>query len=195
MTKGPACPTGGAGIGWGMDLSRFDNGGFERGAPAWKEALWRLCQGLFFQPLWHVPSCWRAFLLRAFGARIGLRPVIRAGVNISFPWRLELGDDVWIGEDVMILTLAPVRIASNVCLSQRCFLCTGSHDHRQETFDLVVRPIEIGAGCWVAASAFIGPGVVLPAGTMVGAGAVMVKSPSQAGVWVGNPARPAGAQS
>lgn len=172
-----------------MDLARFDNRGFDRGAPCWKEALWRLCQGLFFQPLWHMPSALRVWLLRLFGAKIGIGVVIRAGVNISFPWRLELGDHVWLGEEVMILSLAPVKIGSNVCISQRAFLCTGSHDHRKDTFDLVVKPIVVGNGCWVASSAFLGPGVELPAGTVVGAGTVVLKSPDAACLLVGNPPR------
>jgi len=172
-----------------VDLSRYDNRAFDRGAPLWKEALWRLCQGLFFQPLWHIPSAVRAALLRAFGARIGTGAVVRAGVNVSFPWRLELGDHVWLGEEVMILSLGPVRIGSNTCISQRAFLCTGSHDHRAPAFDLAVRPLEIGERCWVGAAAFVGPGVTLPAGTVLGAGAVLVRSPEAPGVYAGNPAR------
>lgn len=172
-----------------MDLSRYDNRAFDRGAPWWKEALWRLCQGLFFQPLWHVPSAIRVGLLRAFGARIGRGCVIRAGVNISFPWRLELGDHVWLGEEVMILSLGRVVVGSHVCISQRAFLCTGSHNYRSPTFDLVVRPVEVGDRCWVGAGVFVGPGVSLPPGTVLGAGAVVVRSPEGPGVYVGNPAR------
>lgn len=127
--------------------------------------------------------------MRWFGARIGRGVVVRAGVNVSFPWRLEVGDHVWLGEEVMILSLGRVRIGSHVCISQRAFLCTGSHDHRAEAFDLVVKPVEVGERCWVGAGAFVGPGVVLPAGTVVGAGAVVVRSPEGRGVWVGNPAR------
>ncbi|MDX6766288.1 MAG: WcaF family extracellular polysaccharide biosynthesis acetyltransferase [Candidatus Methylacidiphilales bacterium] len=175
-----------------MDLSRYQAADFDRGAPVWKEALWRLCQGFFFQALWPVPSSWRVGLLRWFGARIGARAVIRAGVNISFPWRLEMGDDVWIGEEVMILSLAPVRLGSNVCLSQRSFLCTGWHDRHRETFDLVVKPITIHSGCWVAAAAFVGPGVDMPSGTVLAAGAVLVKSPEKPGMYAGNPARAIG---
>ena len=87
-------------------------------------------------------------------------------------WRLEIGDHVWIGDEVLILSLDKVRIGSNVCISQRAFLCTGSHDFRKETFDLVTEPITIGDGCWIAACAFIGPGAEVPAGTMVKAGQV-----------------------
>jgi len=170
------------------DLSRFQNDDFERGAPLWKEALWRLCQGLFFQPLWHMPSGFRAFVLRSFGAKIGKRPIIRAGVNISFPWRLQMGDDVWLGEEVMILSLAPVNIGSSVCISQRAFLCTGSHQKDRETFDLLTAPITVRSGCWIASMAFIGPGVTLGENATVGAAAVVLKDVAPGATVTGNPA-------
>ena len=79
---------------------------------------------------------------------------------------------MWIGDEVLILSLAPVKIGSNVCISQRAFLCTGSHDFRSEGFDLITKPIEIGDGCWLAACAFVGPGATVSAGTMVKASEV-----------------------
>lgn len=176
-----------------MDLSRFENSDFDRGAPVWKEMLWRLVQGFFFQPLWHVPSGIRVFWLRLFGARVGKRAVVRAGVNISFPWRLEMGDDVWLGEEVMILSLGRVKIGSNCCISQRAFLCTGSHDHRKTSFDLIVREIEIGSGCWIGAQAWVGPGVTLGAGSVVAAAAVVIRDVDAGRLVAGNPARDIGA--
>lgn len=177
---------------WGMDLGRFDNSGFDRGASKWKEGLWRICQGLFFQPLVFVPSAVRVFWLRRFGARIGKRAVVRAGVNISFPWRLEAGDDVWIGEEVMILSLGQVRIGSSVCLSQRCFLCTGSHDPGTAGFDLVVRGILIEDQVWVGAQAWVGPGVRLGAGSVMAAGAVVIRDVLPGRLMAGNPAEDKG---
>jgi putative colanic acid biosynthesis acetyltransferase WcaF len=150
-----------------LDLSKFNNASFERGAPAWKEALWWLCRSLFFAPWFPVPSAIKVAVLRCFGTKVGVGVVIRSRVNITFPWKLEIGDQVWIGDEVLILSLAPVKIGSNVCISQRAFLCTGSHDFRSEGFDLITKPIEVGDGCWVAACAFIGPGAEVPAGTMV----------------------------
>src|SRR5437667_11816522 len=89
------------------------------------------------------------------GTKIGRGVVIRANVNISFPWRLTVGDHVWIGEDAGILSLAQVTLESNVCISQRAYLCTGSHDYRRDDFRLVTRPITIRDGSWIAAMAVI----------------------------------------
>src|SRR5260370_22306977 len=140
-----------------MDLRIYDNSDFDRGAPRWKEAVWILVRFLFFQNAFPWPSSLRCALLRAFGAKIGRGVVIRANVNISFPWRLTISDHVWIGEDVGILTLAPVTIESNVCISQRTYLCTGSHDFRRGDFRLNVAAISVRTGSRVASAAFITP--------------------------------------
>ena len=171
-----------------MRLDRFDNTAFDRGAGSLKEAFWVLCKALFFQCPLPWPSTLRVFLLRAFGSKIGKDVVIRSGVNISFPWRFEAGDYVWIGEDVFILSLARVSLGSNVCLSQRAFLCTGSHDFRSEAFDLVTGPIRIEDGVWVAAQAFVGPDVVVGRDAIVSAGSVVLKTVQSACLVRGNPA-------
>lgn len=171
------------------DLSAFSAADFDRGAPRWKEAAWLAAKWFFFQTSVPWPSALRVALLRIFGASVGRGVVIRANVNVSFPWRLTVGDHVWLGEEVMILSLAPVKIGANVCVSQRAFLCTGSHDHQKKTFDLVVRSIALGAGCWVAAQSFIGPGVEVGAGSVVSAGSVVMSSIPAHVLVRGNPAQ------
>jgi putative colanic acid biosynthesis acetyltransferase WcaF len=171
-----------------VNLATYDNSDFDRGAPRWKEALWVATRCLFFQNPLPWPSSWRAALLRAFGAKIGVGAVIRANVNISHPWRLTLGDHVWIGEDVGILSLAQVTIGSNVCISQRAYLCTGSHDFRREDFKLKVAPIMVGDGSWIAAMTFIAPGVEIGSGAVVAAGSVVFKKVAPASFVRGNPA-------
>ena len=172
-----------------MDLSIYDNSDFDRGASVWKEGVWYLVRWIFFQTSFPWPSGLRVALLRLFGAKIGQGVVVRANVNISFPWRLRIGDHVWIGEDVGILSLAPVTIESNVCISQRAYLCTGSHDFRREDFKLNVEPITVRAGSWVAAAAFVGPGVEVGAGAVVAAGSVVFENVSPNTLVQGNPAR------
>ncbi len=171
-----------------MRLRDYTTGAFDRGAPAWKEGLWLVVKALFFLNAWPWPSALRVALLRAFGARIGERAVIRARVNVTFPWRLTLGDDVWLGEEALLLTLAPIAIESDVCISQRAFLCTGSHDFRAPGFDLVTKPITVRAGSWIAAQAFLAPGVEVGAGSMVGAGSVVLESVASRVIVAGNPA-------
>ena len=171
-----------------MDLSRYDNSDFDRGVPWWKEALWVLVRDQFFQTGLPWPSHLRVALLRAFGARVGENVVVRGNVNVSFPWRLTVGDHVWIGEDAGILSLADVTIEDHVCISQRAYLCTGSHDYRREDFRLITRPITVRAGSWIAAAAFIAPGVEIGAGAVVAAGSIVTKNVPPHTLVRGNPA-------
>ena len=172
-----------------MNLRSFTPAHFDRGVPRWKEALWVATRCLFFQTPVPFPSLWKCLLLRLFGGKIGSNVVIRASVLISFPWRLVIGDDVWIGDGVWILSLAPVFIESNVCISQKSFLCTGSHDYRRESFDLITRPIHIKEGSWIAASSFVAPGVEIGPNSVVAAGSVVTKSVGCGELVGGNPAQ------
>jgi putative colanic acid biosynthesis acetyltransferase WcaF len=171
-----------------INLRKFSNAGFDRGVPKWREALWILVRCIFFETPIPFPSGFKAVLLRCFGAKIGQGVVVRSQVKISFPWRLEVGNDVWIGDGVWILSLAKVTLQGNVCLSQRCYLCTGSHDYRRETFDLITKPIEIREGSWIAAGAFVGPGVTVGPGAVVAAGAVVTGQVPPHCLVRGNPA-------
>ena len=171
-----------------MRLDLYDNSDFNRGAGRIKESLWILCKCLFFLNPFPWPSSLRVFLLRLFGARLGRHVVVRSGVNVSFPWRFSAGNHVWLGEDVFILSLASVTIGSHVCISQRAFLCTGSHAWKTEAFDLETLPITVEDRVWIAAQAFIGPGTCIGQGSVVGAGTVLMKAIPPDSMAVGNPA-------
>lgn len=148
-------------------LDQFDNRGFDRGASRVKEGLWWLVRAMFFQSRLPWPSGFKTAILRCFGASVGTGVVIRPRVTITFPWRLVVGDHVWIGEDVWLMNLAPIELGSHVCISQRAFLCTGSHDFRQRTFDLRIAPIIVKDHVWVGACCFIGPRVTISKGARV----------------------------
>ena len=171
-----------------QDLSQFDPTAFDRGASRFKEALWVLLRCIFFTPAFPWPSCLRAALLRGFGAKVGQGVVLRSRVTIWFPWRLTLGDYVWLGEEVFILNLASVAIESNVCVSQRAFLCTGSHDYTSSAFDLITKPIGVERGAWIGANAFVSPDVTVGTHAVLTAGSVATKDLQPYGIYQGNPA-------
>jgi len=171
-----------------MRLDLYDNSDFDRGASRIKEALWILCKCLFFLNPLPWPSFLRVQLLRLFGAQVGRGVVIRSGANISFPWRLTVGNHVWIGEEVYILSLAKVTLGSHICVSQRAFLCTGSHDWRSEAFDLQTRSIVVEDRVWISAQAFIGPGTRIGSDSVISAGTVLMKTIPNNSFARGNPA-------
>jgi len=171
-----------------IDLSGYTTGDFRRGASPLKEAAWWAVRALFFLTPLPWPSALRVALLRLFGATVGAGVVIRSQVNITFPWRFSAGNHVWIGEEAFILTLAPVSIESNCCISQRAFLCTGSHDFSSPAFTLRTAPVTIREGSWVAAAAFIAPGVQVGPASMVAAGSVVLADVPPHVIVRGNPA-------
>lgn len=171
-------------------LDKFDPAkGLDRGRSKSAEAVWYLLKCAFLLSPLPWPSSLRVALLRAFGAKIGRGAVIKPRVNVHFPWKLEIGDHAWIGEEVFILNFEPVRIGPHACISQRAFLCTGNHDFRDEAFSYRNAPITIGEGAWIGATAFIGPGVCVGGETVVAAGAVVTKDLAPGMIFSGNPAR------
>lgn len=173
-----------------IDLSRYDRRSFDRGAGRLREACWLLVRSLFFLPSWMPGSRLRCWWLRRFGASVGRGVVIKPGVRITMPWRLRIGDHVWIGEEAFLHSLAPITIGANACVSQRAFLCTGSHDYSSAAFDLLTSPILLADGVWIGAAAWVGPGVTAGSHAVLTAGSVATRDMAAYTIYRGNPAGP-----
>jgi len=153
-----------------------------------RRVLWAFAKPLFrFSP--RTFFGWRNFLLKLLGARIGKQVHIYNSATIYFPWNLEIGDWSAIGEHAYIYNLGTIRIGARVTISQRAHLCAGTHDHTDPTLPLLKPPIDIGDQVWICADAFVGPGVTIGEGALVGARAVVVKDVDPWQIVVGNPAR------
>jgi putative colanic acid biosynthesis acetyltransferase WcaF len=126
--------------------------------------------------------------LRLFGAKVGIRVVIKPKVNIKYPWKLVIGDNCWIGEDVWIDNLTTVNIESNVCISQGAMLLTGNHDYKKSSFDLVTGEIILEDGVWIGAKSIVGPGVKCRSHSVLTAGSFTSKDLDAYGIYQGNPA-------
>lgn len=154
-----------------------------------QRTLWALCKPLFrFSP--RILFGWRNFLLRLFGARIGRHVHIYNSAQIYFPWNLEVGDWSAIGEQAYIYNLGSIHIGSQVTISQRAHLCAGTHDYTDPSLPLQKPPIVIEDQAWICADAFVGPGVTVGEGALVGARAVATRDVEPWQVVVGNPAKP-----
>lgn len=159
-----------------------------RGRSAVTVQLWWAVYAVFFRPSPQFMYGWRRFLLRLFGAKIGKKVIIRPTVRITYPWKLNIGDYSWIGDEVVLYTLGEIKIGSNTVISQRSYLCTGSHDYHEETFPIYAKPIIIKDSCWLATDVFVAPGVTIENEIVVGARASVFKNLAEKGVYKGNPA-------
>lgn len=175
-----------------VHLSEYDNSWYNPGGNALKRFCWYFTNALFLKNHLNPVSGFKAALLRLFGAKVGKGVVIKPGVNVKYPWLLEIGDYSWIGEDVWIDNLAKVSIGSNCCISQGAMLLCGNHNFRSETFDLIVKPITIEDGAWVGAQSVVCPGVTVKEDAVLSVGSVATKSLEPATIYQGNPAAPKG---
>jgi putative colanic acid biosynthesis acetyltransferase WcaF len=171
-----------------VDLSKYSHGEFDRGSGIFKEGLWLIVSLFLFRLCPFSFSALKRLMLRSFGGRVGKGVVIKPQVKITFPWKLTIGDHVWLGEECWLLNLERIIIGNNVCISQRAFLCTGSHNHKLSTFDLITKPITVEDGVWLGAGCWVGPGVVVSADSVLTAGSVTTKDLEPNGVYRGNPA-------
>ncbi len=133
---------------------------------------------------------WRAFLLRCFGANLAHGADVRESARVWLPAHLSMGVHSSLGPHVNCYNQGPVSIGDFVVVSQGAYLCTGTHDYESEQFQLITRPIVIGAHCWLAAHTFVGPGTTLEDGVVLGACAVANGHYAEWHVYGGNPARP-----
>lgn len=136
---------------------------------------------------------WRILLLRLFGAQIGRGCHIYPKVKIWAPWNLRIGNYVGIADGVTLYCMEQMVIRDYAVISQGAHLCGGTHDYNSANFQLISKPIVIGAHVWVCAEAFIHPGVVVPEGAVIGARSVVTRSPQQTwAVYAGNPCQQVG---
>ncbi len=153
---------------------------------------------LFWQLTWFslaawTPSFmwrWRAMILRAFGAQIHKTAIVRGSARIWWPRNLIMDAHSSLGPDVFCYNVAQVTLAPFAIVSQRAHLCTAGHNIDQHDFPLTATPIVIGPCAWIAAEAFVGPGVNVGEGAVLGARAVSFRDMEAWMVYAGNPAAP-----
>lgn len=133
---------------------------------------WYVVSLLLFEGPIHLPYALKRLVLVLFGARIGKGLVVKPRVQIKYPWFLEAGDFVWLGENVWIDNLAPVTLGSNVCISQGALVLTGNHNYKSERFDRFSRPVLIGDHVWIGARSVVCPGAVLRDRTVLTVGCI-----------------------
>ena len=170
------------------NLATFENRWYDTGAGTVKRFFWYVCNAIFFNSNALLPYAAKAAVLRMFGARIGRNVVIKPHVNIKYPWKLEIGENTWIGEGVWIDNLDRVTIGANACLSQGALILCGNHDYSKTTFDLMVGPISINDGAWIGARSVVTQGVCVGDHAVLGVGSVASSDMKPYTIYRGNPA-------
>lgn len=160
-----------------------------RGRSAWAVQLWWMVQATLFRGSPQLMFGWRRFLLRAFGARIGRGVRIRPSARVTYPWKVSIGEWSWIGDDVVLYSLADIDIGDNVVVSQRSYLCSATHDYARPSFDMVASPVVIRDQAWIAADVFVGPGVTIDRGAVIGARSSVFADVPAGTISIGSPAR------
>lgn len=152
-------------------------------------AAWTLVWLVLYRPSPRPLHGWRRLLLRLFAARVGRGAMPYAGARIWAPWNLTMEARAVLADGVDCYSVDRIVLGAGAVVSQRAFLCAAGHDPHDPAFPLVSAPIVVGPGAWVAAEAFVGPGVALGPGAVVAARAVALRDVAARTIVAGNPAR------
>lgn len=155
-----------------------------------KRLVWGVVQATLFRASFHNWYGFRRMLLRAFGSQLAATANVRRTVIIECPWNLTIGAESSVGDRAILYCLGPVQIGSRTTVSQGAHLCAGTHDHRRASMPLVRATISIGDDVWIAADAFVGPGVTVGTGAILGARGVAMRDLAPWQIYAGNPAMP-----
>lgn len=170
------------------NLSSFNNPEYDAGRSIVVIAVWYIINACVFNsylfPFYGV----KTGILKLFGSKIGTGVLIKPKVNIKYPWKLDIGNHVWIGEKVWIDNLDKVSIGSNVCISQGALILSGNHDYKKSTFDLLTKPIVLEEGVWIGAQTIVTGGVTCKSHSVISAGSILSKDTDAYGIYKGNPA-------
>lgn len=152
------------------DLSLFTHQLHLSFVDKFKYACWLILSNVFFLTNIPYPNFFKVFLLRLMGGKIGHGVVIKPWVKIKLPWKLAVGNHVWLGESCWIDNISEVNIGNHVCISQAALILTGNHDYTLRSFDLKSKPIVIEDGVWLGAQATVVGGVTLRSHSVIGVG-------------------------
>lgn len=173
-----------------QNLNKYSTPADFRGRSKLSVQLWWIVQATLFKCSPQFMYGWRRFLLRSFGAYIGKKVIVRPSVKITYPWKLSIRDYSWIGDEVVLYTLGEIEIGENTVISQRSYICTGTHDYTADDFRIYAKKITISNKCWLATDVYVAPGVTIHSGTVVGARSSVFKDLPSGKICLGNPAKP-----
>jgi len=170
-----------------QDLGSFELQNGFRGRSRIYVQLWWLIQSTLFGCSPQFMYRWRVFLLKSFGAKIGSNVLIRPSARVTYPWKVRIGDNSWIGDNVTVYSLSDITIGADVVISQRSYICAATHDYSKTSFDMIGKKVTIEDQVWLATDVFVAPGINIGRGAVIGARSSVFKDVPPGTMSVGNP--------
>lgn len=173
-----------------QNLTKFKVSKGFRGRSKFIVQLWWIVEKILFAMSPQFFYGWRRFLLRSFGAKIGKNVLIRSTAKFTYPWKVEIGDNSWIGEETIFYSLDEIKIGKNVAVAHGVYFNTGLHDYSKDNFTILSNKIIVEDECWITNDVYIAPGVSIGKGTVVGARSNVFKDLPEGYICYGSPAKP-----
>lgn len=176
-----------------MEKLTIDLSGYENRLGRKHQAVRMLWNILWPLTTWFLPRSlgmgWKRSLLRMFGAKVHPTAQVYSSARIYYPANLTMEAYSCLADGVECYNVAPVTVGAHSTISQGTLLCTASHDITDSHHRLVTAPIVVEDQVWIGARAYIGMGVVVRQGAVVGATASVYKTVEPWTVVGGNPSR------
>lgn len=125
---------------------------------------------------------------------LGRRVRFEEGVQVVYPERLQVGNNVLIHRGAFIDAEGGVRIGDNFVAAQNLIILSSNHNY--EAPELLpwdekkhLKPVVIEDNVWCGMNVIILPGVRIGEGAVIGAGSVVTRDVEPCAVVAGNPAR------
>jgi maltose O-acetyltransferase len=138
----------------------------------------------------------RAAFLRAGGIRLGDGTVVGGHLTVAGPGRCHrrvvVGARGWINAGCYFDASDQIVLGDDVAIGQRVLVLTQTHDvgpHGRRAGALRTAPIRVGDGVWIGAGSVLLPGVTIGPGAIVAAGSVVTRNVAADTVVGGAPAR------
>tara|TARA_B100001027_G_C16267083_1_gene332714 strand:- start:141 stop:689 length:549 start_codon:yes stop_codon:yes gene_type:complete len=172
-----------------QELNKYKTPKGFRGKPKIIVQIWWLAETFLVNMSPQFMFGWRRFLYRLFGAKIGKKVKIRPSVKTTYPWKVEIGDYSWIGDEVRLYSLGKITIGKNTVISQKSYLCTASHDYLDNRFSIHSKKIIVGDSCWLSTDVFVSPGVVIGNESIIGARSSVFRDIESNSINYGSPSK------
>lgn len=171
-----------------INKANADNSFYYRGAGKFKIALWYITSNIFFTSFFNPLSSVRIRLLKLFGAKVGVKCNLKAGVFIRYPWNLEMGDYVAMGEYAFIDNVGKIIIGNHVTISQGGMILSASHNYKDPAFNITVHTTILEDGVWICSRAVVCPGLTCGSHSILTVSSIATKNLEPYFIYSGNPA-------